>query len=427
MSIRTLAARYVFPVTGDPIADGAVVVDQGRIVAVGRGLRRGPFQHLGNVALLPGLVNAHTHLELSGFAQPLGAQRRGLAPFSASSAVTCSPAERPKKGPVPFAPRSQAEHLQLADWIRGLMAARRASDSDPVAAVRQGLDESARHNVTALGEIAQPGWSAEPFSAGPIDATVFLELIAPTTARRGPALELARQHVEAWRPGCGWRAGLSPHAPYTVRREVFDAVVAFAARQHIPLAFHLAESREELEFLRSATGPLRTLLEDLGAWEPGGVEPGSRPLDYLRVLATAERSLVIHGNFLDAEEIAFLGQHAPRMAAVYCPRTHAWFGHAEYPLAQMLAAGVLVALGTDSRASSPDLNPLEEMRAVAIRHPAVPPDTIVRMGTIHGALALGVDTDLGALEPGKQARLAIVPLAERTADPYELLLGRTRG
>lgn len=386
MSIRTLAARYVFPVAGDPIADGAVVVDQGRIAAIGRGIRRGAFQDLGNVALLPGLINAHTHLELSGFARPLG-----------------------------------EPGMRLVDWIRTLMAARRTG-GDPAVAVGQGLQESERHGVAALGEIAQPGWTAEPFSGRATQATVFLELIAPTTARRDAALDLARRHLDAWHPGCGWRAGLGPHAPYTVRRDVFDAVVRIASSQGAPLAFHLAESREELELLRSGTGPLHELLVDLEAWEPGGFEPPSRPLDYLRGLATAARSLVIHGNYLDPEEIEFLGRHAPRMAAVYCPRTHAWFGHAEYPLAKMLVQRVLVALGTDSRASSPDLDLLEEMREAARRHPAVPAETILRMGTLHGAIALGLDRELGTLEPGKSAQMAVVPLSERTADPYELLL-----
>ena len=113
------------------------------------------------------------------------------------------------------------------------------------------------------------------------------------------------------------------------------------------------------------------------------------------------------------------------MSAIYCPRTHAWFAHDPYPLEEMLAAGVNVAFGTDSRASSPDLNLLEEMRAVARRHPAVPTAKIVEMGTLSGARALGLDKELGTLEPGKLARFAVVELPEAAADdPYGLLDSR---
>jgi len=384
MPPHTLAARYVFPVTGDPVVDGRVVVDQDRIVAVGHVPEHGTLEDLGSAALLPGLINAHTHLELSGFTQPLGEPGVGLA-----------------------------------DWIRQLMAARGTCDA--ASAVRRGLAESERRGVAALGEIAQPGWSAEPFRASDVQTTVFLELIGPTLPRRDAALELAQQHLAAWRPGCGWRAGLSPHAPYTVRRDLFEAIVGLARVRGTPLAFHLAESREELELLRSGTGPLRAMLDERQAWEPGALQPGSRPLDYLKALAAAPHSLVIHGNYLDQEEIAFVGRNASRMAVVYCPRTHAWFGHAEYPLARLLAAGSLVALGTDSRASSPNLSLLEEMREAAWRHPTVPPEQFLRMATLNGARALGLDAELGTLEPGKRARFTVVPLPDRTGDPYELL------
>ena len=149
---------------------------------------------------------------------------------------------------------------------------------------------------------------------------------------------------------------------------------------------------------------------------------GSRPLDFLRVLAEAHRTLVIHGTYLDDEEIAFLAGHSARMSLVYCPRTHAWFGHRPYPLEKMLAAGVRVVLGTDSRASSPDLSVLAEMRHVAAKFPAVPRYEVLRMGTLLAAAALGYDAVTGSLEPGKYADLSVVALPERDeADPYALL------
>src|SRR5205823_10181172 len=115
-----------------------------------------------------------------------------------------------------------------------------------------------------------------------------------------------------------------------------------------------------------------------------------RPLDYLQTLATAHRALVIHGNYLAADEIQLLAAHRDCMSVVYCPRTHAYFGHEHYPLSQMLAAGVRVAVGTDSRASNPDLRLLAELRYIARHHPAIPRDVILRQGTLAGAEALGI-------------------------------------
>ena len=131
--------------------------------------------------------------------------------------------------------------------------------------------------------------------------------------------------------------------------------------------------------------------------------------------------LVIHGNYLADDEIAFIAARRSKMAVVYCSQTHAYFGHSTYPLAKMLESGAVVALGTDSRASNPDLNQLAEMREAFVRH-SIDPARIVEMGTINGAIALGRDHETGSIAPGKRADLAIVRLTATTGDdPYELL------
>jgi len=388
-----LKGRYVFSGVGVPIADGWVTIADGRIVAVGPcGADNLPasqeVRDLGNVAILPGLVNAHVHLEFSSLTSPLG-----------------------------------QPGISFVDWIRKVMASRRSWGIAREQAVALGLAESLRGGVTTLGEIAQPGWPIEAAASSPLNVTVFQELIAPTAQRVAAAVELARSHLYGSTAGSAKRQlGLSPHAPYSVQRELLSAAVAMSAAEHVPVAMHLAESREELELLRQGTGPLRDLLEELGAWDAAQFRPGTRPLEYLRLLAQAHRSLVIHGNYLDDEEIGFLAANAARMAVVYCPRSHGWFGHSPYPLEKMLAVGVAMALGTDGRGSSPDLSLLAEMRLVARRHPTVAPDRILQMGTILGARALGWDRHVGSIEHGKQADLTIVALPNRNAaDPYELL------
>jgi len=383
----------VFPVAGPPMADGVVCFRGSRIIAVGTGAGvAGQVEDLGNVAILPGLVNAHTHLDLSDVAAPLGQPGIGFA-----------------------------------EWIQRVILHRIQQAGAGREAVRRGLRESAAHGTTSLGDIGQAGWRVGLTEPAPLELTIFLELIAPTAERVPAALELARSHVAHLgaedTDTLAWHLGLSPHAPYSVRPELLDAAIDLSAARRLPLAFHLAESREEIELLRFGTGPLRDLLESLGAWEPGLVEPGARPLDYLRRLAGAHRALVIHGNYLDDEAIGFLGWHRERMAVVYCPRTHARFGHDPYPLARMLAANATVALGTDSRASSPDLSVLVEMREVARLHPDIPLARVLEIGTLRGAMALGRAEEIGTLESAKRADLTVIALPDRdAADPHELLL-----
>jgi cytosine/adenosine deaminase-related metal-dependent hydrolase len=384
---RALRARYVFPVTREPIAGGIVTIEGRQIVAVGSATPAGHVQDLGNVAIVPGLVNAHAHLEFSGLTEPLG---------------------RPA--------------VEFPRWIDEVVRFRQEGPYRPRQAVKAGLEESLASGTTTLGEIARPDWHADLFESGPPDTTVFLELIAPTVEEIAPTLELARQHVRSAATPHGWHPGLSPHAPYSVHPAMLQEVATLSAAERIPIAMHLAESPEEMEFLRSGTGPFRDFLERLHLWDPASFLSDTQPIDYLHALAAAHRALVVHGNYLDDEEIAFLAGNADHMAVVYCPRTHAYFQHAEYPLARLLSAGATVALGTDSRASSPDLSLLAEMRQVACTHESIPRHSVLRLGTILGARALGRDHQVGSLEPGKHADLAVIALPDREAeDPHELL------
>jgi cytosine/adenosine deaminase-related metal-dependent hydrolase len=382
-----LRARYVFPVACEPIADGFVAIVDGRIAAVGEfaGARRKyparAIRDLGNTAILPGLVNAHAHLDSSLLDRPLGS--RGIG---------------------------------LPDWLRLAMDHRRRLGEGLATAVARGLRECLSHGVTSVGEIVQPGLSP---MVSPVAVTAFLELIGPDAARAASVLEATRNHI-----GGSRRPGLCPHAPYSVCEELLAAAVELSAAYRIPLAMHIAESPEELDFLQSGGGAFRSLLEELGALDAsaGLVGNSMRPLDYLRRLSAAHRALVVHGNYLDDEEIAFLGANAARMSVVYCPRSHEWFGHRPYPLEKMLAAGVSVALGTDGRGSTPDLGLLGEMRWLVRRHPGIGLDYVLRLGTLCGAAALGRGDEIGTLSLGKWADLAVVALPDRdAADPHELL------
>lgn len=404
--IYALRGRYVFPVDREPIAGGWVTVAGDRIAAVGQDTHAIERYDLGDVAILPGLVNTHTHLEFSYLNQPLGEPGMPLADWIAL--VTASRPESVQAG------------------------AQEAAENAMSAAVARGLGESLAAGTTTLGEIAVAGWSPLPFQSAALDSIIFRESICLSPERFDAALATARQHLMApihahpfdspsSQPGA-LRIGLSPHAPYTVHPKLFARLVDLAIESDAPLAFHLAESLDELELLRSGGGRFFDYLAGRGFWVPGAIPLNTRPLDYLRQLARARRALVVHGNYLDDEEQAFLADHRDRLSVVYCPRTHAYFGHQRHPLEQLLARGARVALGTDSRASNPDLSLLAEMRYVAHKYPAIERAEVLRMGTLTGAAALGLAHESGSLAPGKLANLAIVAIpATAAADPHDLL------
>ena len=380
-----LRARYVFPIMSPPIRDGVVTFFGDSVLDVSPiglpGLQHAILD-LGNVALLPGLCNAHTHLEFSNLAGPLGTQG------------------------MPF-----------VEWIRQVIALRREQPALFDGAVEQGVVESIQCGVTALADIAQADERSASESI-PLDFTSLRELIGPTRERVDAVRAIARQYLASGEELQNVTLGLSPHAPYTVHRDLLQDAIDLSRSKGCTLAMHLAETHEELEFMRTGGGALRQLLEELGAWD-GGLGPFSqRPLDYLRRLAGASRVLVVHGNYLSDDEIDFLADNAHTMSVVYCPRTHAYFGHDPYPLAKMLGAGVRVAFGTDSRASNPDLSILEEMRRAARNHPDVAPEKILWCGTVADRTWLPEWPLLG------RADMFAVELPDHDADdPYELVLG----
>jgi cytosine/adenosine deaminase-related metal-dependent hydrolase len=388
----SLQARVVYPVDRPPIERGYVTIESERIVAIGKSAE-GDVQDLGDVALLPGFVNAHTHLEFSYLKQPLG-----------------------------------QPGMRLPDWIRLVIAERGRNDVSPMLSVMTGRFESKCCGVAVIGDIAT---TYVPGYGDGVELKTFAEVIGFSRARAASALSNVIERLN-WMQrtdgdlavtfGEGNPFGISPHAPYTVSQLLLIQLIELAQIRSLPVAMHLAESEEELEFLHLGTGPFQLLLEERSMWDADAVPLGTRPLDYLRMLAEAPRALIIHGNYLDAEERAFLADAADRMSLVYCPRTHAYFDHAPYPLAELLAGGVRVVLGTDSRASTPDLSLLAEMRRVRRAHPQVGPHNILRMATLSSAEALGCEVRFGSLTPGKLANIVAVPLDEDAhSGPDELL------
>lgn len=385
-------ARWVIPIASPPIEQGVVTVVGDRIVSVGKQASGGTVVDLGNAALLPALINAHTHLEFSLFEKPFGHPGNSFAAWL----------------------------TEVVKWRREQPAVQGQTGM----ALEQGLREVDVTGTAIAGEIATPLFSEVwTWNANTQPHVVFLELLSLNPERVPPLAALASDFTH--QGSLLRRRGLSPHAPYTVHPDLLSRAVQLSAERQIPLAMHIAESREELELLANQTGPLVNLLRTLGAWYPDSLSRGLRPLDYLQALAKAHRAVVAHGNYLTAAEIDFVAQQRDKLSIAYCPRTQAYFDHDPYPLEAMLRAGVRVAIGTDSRASNPDLSIWNELRFIRERYPALAPEQILRMGTLAGAEALGVSEEGGSIQAGKRAAFVRVPLADDHSDLLEQVLNGT--
>ena len=373
----TVTARWLFPVAGPPLEGGHLTFVGERITAVEPLGRRAADIDFGNAAILPGLVNAHTHLDLTGM--------RGLAP------------------PSP----------DFIAWLRQVIAHRRARTPDEVVAdVRVGLAECLASGTTLVGDISADGGSWSMLADTPLRAVVFRELIGLPKDRAERAWQSAQRWLGACPPRPNCRPGLSPHAPYSARVSLIKAV----ASSGLPVAVHLAESLAERELLEEHAGPFVPFLQEFGAWDPVGL--AKSPEHVLRLAASDAPTLFIHGNYLAASAAV------PTTASVvYCPRTHAAFGHSPHSFHDMRGRNIRVALGTDSLASSPDLSILSEMRFLHVEYPELRGELLLQLATLNGAEALGWADSCGSLEEGKSADFIVLPLPEREAvDPHELWL-----
>jgi cytosine/adenosine deaminase-related metal-dependent hydrolase len=377
----TLTARYVFPVTAPPLPGGLVTVAGDRIAAVEAHGARAADVDLGDVAIIPGLVNAHTHLDLTG--------ARGKAP------------------PTP----------DFTRWLRQVIDYRVRQLRQKVEGdIRDGIAECLRFGTTLIGDIAHEGQSAELLVSAPLRSVVFRELIGLSAERAATAWEGFKWWRAAFPDSPTCKPGVSPHAPYSARECLF----VMAGLSGLPVATHLAEAEAETELLANHDGPFVPFLQGVNAWDPEGLVPDANRI--ILVGVKARRALYAHCNYLPADTPI-----PTRGTVVYCPRTHAAFGHPPHPFRDILARGVRVALGTDSLASNPDLDLLAEARFVHACHPDVPGPTLLRMATLSGAEALRFAGATGSLEPGKSADLAIVALPPNdAADPHELLFNSDR-
>jgi len=384
-------AAWVVPVAGPPVRDGWIAVDQGLIAATGRGVSGGaPEIDLGDVAVLPGLVNAHTHLELSYLRDQVPPAREFVA------------------------------------WIRGVMAARRGQP-DPASplildAVDQAIAEAEASGTALVGDISNTLVTWDPLRRSSMGGVVFSELIRFNPADAESLVADACRRLRLLAPSDRLRSALAAHAPYSVAPLVFRAIRRAADREALtPCSVHLSESVEEVEFLRTGGGPWRSLLEDVGAWDPEWTPPGVSPVRFLDEAGFLDgRTVAVHGVQMTAEDLRVLRAHGTTL--VTCPLSNGHTGAGAPPLADFYDAGLNVAVGTDSLASAPDLNLFAELATMHALAPGVPPRALLDSATRAGAAALGFEGTYGTIEPGARASLLAVALPASTDDVEEYLV-----
>jgi cytosine/adenosine deaminase-related metal-dependent hydrolase len=361
------------------IADGALVVAGDRIVDVGAaGEMRGAHpdakvSDLGNVVVLPGLVNAHAHLELCNVSRPK---------------MTGS----------------------FVDWVRAVISETAAMSNSMAffvgGAVEIGVNDSLRFGVTSVGDISASRYTRmirEFFSTDGVPRLVSYGEVTAMGQRRGqlePRLEVVTDRMGIGPPV---RLGISPHAPYSIEAHGYRRCLEIAIAQQMSLATHLAETPYEAQFLASHSGPFRELWDGLEAWDDQVPTFSGGPIRYARELGLLDypRTLLAHVNYCDDEEMSILA--AGKASVVYCPRTHRYFGHPPHRWREMLGRGVNVALGTDSCASSPDLNLVDDVRLVHEIVPEHPVEGLWEMVTSRGAKAIDAGDSVGTLTGGKYA------------------------
>jgi cytosine/adenosine deaminase-related metal-dependent hydrolase len=387
-------ARWVLPITQPPIENGTVVESDGLITYVGprAAAPGGDDYELGEAILLPGLVNTHTHLELTAM-------------------------------------RGFLEDCQFAPWIDRLRQSRNEiMDTEALLdSARFGIIEGLEAGITTYADTCSSGRVMYAMREAGVRGVMYQEVFGPDPSQTEVAMRVLADLVEVLLPEQTdlVTLGVSPHAPYTVSDPLYDAAARFADSRQLPLAMHIAESEPEVNLVTRGTGDFAE------RWQRRGIAVAPRARSAIALLeqrgALERGPLLIHCVRVDEEDIATMARH--RCGVAHCPASNAKFGHGIAPLLPLMEAGIRVGIGSDSVASNNRMDILDEARlsvlihrAATRRHDAFGAHDALQLATIGGARALGLDRRIGSLEVGKDADLAAfrtdTPRTVPTGDPY---------
>ena len=379
-----LRAKYVMPNSRTIIENGAVAIQGSNIVEVGpyptvRNNGTPSIHDLGEAVLMPGLVNAHTHLDLT----------------TSADSIQRTP--------------------KFTDWIFQIVGKRNPSTIEP--SIREGVQHSLAGGATTVGDIDGTGGSVQILRDTPIRKVVFFEVLGFSSERAAMGLARLATYVGSLpAPDSLLRPALSPHAPYSTSAEIYRQSIT----SDLSICTHIAETEDELEFLSSGTGAFLDYLEAFGIstaeWHP----PQLTPVQYMETLGVLRKnSLFVHCNYLTDADVTLLAESGA--SVVFCPRSHHYFYHTDHPVIRLIERGVNVTIGTDSLASNWSLSLLDELKFLARTQPHIRPETLLDMVTCHGAKALGLAW-VGRLEKGWQADIIAVQIPNDGRPTIEQIL-----
>ena len=385
-----LRARTVITNTGTPIENGAVAIAGNRIVAVGgfdeiHAAHEGETVDLGEQVLMPGLVNAHCHLDYTMMRRSINPQR------------------------------------SFTEWILRINALKRSLDNDDYrAAIAKGFAELKQWGTTTVANIESFPELLPDMPPPPIRTWWFFEMIDVRHRLAGEetiagTLEFFNQRLD-WLGGFG----LSPHAPYTASGKLYELSADAAEELGMPVTTHVAESREEWEMFRHGRGELNDFMQKLGRWMFDN-QTHRTPLAHVAAHARlGPRWLLAHMNELDESDFALLAAMPQPPSVVHCPGSHRYFRHSPFPLTKLRSIGVNVCLGTDSLASTLTLSMFDEMRILARQEPQLDPSEVLKMATLNGAKALGIEA--GKIAPHALADLIALPHADNAREVHAAVI-----
>ena len=388
------SARWVVPIASPPFDDGAIAIEGQTIVAAGKRTQivkdfpEAPLHDFGEAAILPGLVNAHSHLELTVM--------RGFL---------------------------ENEESDFFAWLRKLTVARMAmTTEDLFASSMCGAIEAARAGITCMGDSSSFAvQSMRALKEIGLRGIVYQESFGPDPGVATENFDKLRDQVIEMRAleTHQIRAGVSPHAPYTVSVPQLKMISRLAIEETLPLMMHAAESEAERSFMTEGRGPFADGLKMRGIeWRA----PGVSTIRYLYehgVLDT--RPLLAHCLNVDNADLGLI--LAAGAGVAHCPKSNAKLRHGRAPFRQFVKAGIKVGLGSDSVASNNTCDILEEARFATLvarldrDAEVISSEQTLFAATLGGARAMGLDDRIGTLEQGKQADLAVISLAASHQQP----------
>jgi aminodeoxyfutalosine deaminase len=371
---RSYRARWVFTGIEEPRRNAVLTITNDRIISITDSKAIVDFE-FPNFAIIPGLVNAHTHLDLD--------RPETILPQGNTS------------NPVP--------------WLEAVIASRQTFDSASLhLLIRRNLQMIIDSGCVLVGDISANGDSLEIVRSNNIEGICFHEILGLMEIR---AKEF-RGRFEHWYKDQSHddSIGISPHAPYSTSRDQYE----WASRQNLPLATHLAEFADELDLLSGKPSNVGRMLENRGIPEDLQKRQIAGWSEIIS-LDNRSRQLLVHANYLQPQPLS------STQSIVHCPRTHAYFGQPAFQFADWDRQGANIALGTDSLYSNPDLDVWQECCFLAKHRTDLSPSHILRLGTLNGAIAFGRSSDLGTIETGKLANLTLIRIDPDETDPWEAI------